>query len=433
MKHLYLLVFALLFPLLTKSQHLQTSLIYTSDIDRFWIAYDSVKTTIDTAIQRNYMQKLYIDKGSEGLQAFMKARDYDAELWVHIINKYPKFWTSIRKNTLQAKRDAKRIEVSINQFRKLYPELRPAKMYFTIGGLRSGGTTTNDMVLVGAEIATADQTTDAAELSDWLKNVFKNQQGANLVSVNVHEYVHTQQQPKGQTLLAQSIREGSADFISEVVTGKIDSSAYTVYGRQHEARLRELFKLEMFSTETSNWLYNGSNAPHADLGYFMGYAICQSYYKNQPDKRKAIKDIIELNYQNLQLLNDFLTASKYYDKPLNPTELLKDFEALKPSVVNLSPDINLKTDVDTTLTELTFNFSQTMGEGKSITFGKGGKDHFPLTSIIGFSEDRKSFKVKLALVPDKDYNFVITGKGFKSKTGHPLKEYTVQFNTKKAR
>ncbi|WP_432708289.1 DUF2268 domain-containing putative Zn-dependent protease [Pedobacter sp.] len=432
MKLLRIIVLAF-FPLITKAQNVQTSQVSTSDIDHFWIAYDSAKTTSDTLIQRQYIQKLYIDKGSVGLQAFMKARDYDAKLWVELINKYPKFWTSIRKNTLQAKMQAKAIEASINQFRKLYPEMRAAKMYFTIGGLRSGGTTKDDMVLVGAEIATADQATDATELSDWLKNIFENQKEANLVSINVHEYVHTQQKLNGHTLLAQSIREGSADFISELVTGKIDSSAYTVYGRQHEAQLKELFKIDMFSTETSNWLYNGSNAAYADLGYFMGYTICKSYYKNQPNKRKAVKDIIELNYQDSLQVLDFLTTSKYYAEPLNPAELLKKFEALRPYVVNLSPDINLKTDVATTLTELTFNFSQPMEAGKSISFGEGGKEHFPLTKITGFSEDRKTFKVNLSLAPNKDYNFVITGKGFKSQAGYPLKEYTVHFKTNKAK
>jgi hypothetical protein len=39
----------------------------------------------------------------------------------------------------------------------LYPELREAKMYFTVGGLNSGGTTVNNMILIGTEIATVMQ------------------------------------------------------------------------------------------------------------------------------------------------------------------------------------------------------------------------------------------------------------------------------------
>lgn len=192
MKHLYFLTFVFCFPLFVHAQKNTPSLVFTSDIDRFWTAYDSTQTTSDTLKQRQFIQRLYVDKGTDGLKAFMKARDYDAKLWAHLIGKYPKFWVSIRKNTLQVKSQARPIEASIERFRKLYPEMRPVRMYFTVGGLRSGGTTTGDMVLVGTEIATADQSTDASELNDWLKSVFKNQKETNVVGLNVHEYVHTQ-------------------------------------------------------------------------------------------------------------------------------------------------------------------------------------------------------------------------------------------------
>ncbi len=35
----------------------------------------------------------------------------------------------------------------------------------------------------------------------------------------------------------------------------------------------------------------------ADLGYFMGYAICKTYYKNAKNKTKALKEIAELDYK----------------------------------------------------------------------------------------------------------------------------------------
>ena len=176
MKYIYLLAFAFCFPLLIQAQQHNFKIVYTDDIDRYWQAYDSVVTTIDTAKQIDLMQRLYVDKGTPGLKAFMKARDYNAKLWVTLIHKYPKFWKSIRSNTLSIKNQVPAITKSIDNFRKLYPEMRPAKMYFTVGGLRSGGTTTDDMVLVGTEIATADKNTEASELGDWLKNVFKDQQ-----------------------------------------------------------------------------------------------------------------------------------------------------------------------------------------------------------------------------------------------------------------
>jgi len=303
------------FTLVFESPAQDVQKVITSDIDNFWIAYDSIQTTTDSLKQLNFIQTLYIDKGTKGLKAFMVLRNYNAKLWVALINRYPKFWNSIRPNTLTVKSYAAEIEKSIARFKELYPDLKEAKMYFTVGGLRSGGTTMNDMVLIGSEIATGNATTDVSEFTNnWLAGVFKNQQIDNLVNLNIHEYVHTQQKggdPK--ILLDKAIEEGSCDFIMELVIGKQIQNNYIVYGREHEATLKEEFKSDMLSTNISNWLYNGSTAKTvADLGYFMGYSICKAYCNNAPDKKKAIKEIIELNYSDSAAVEDFLKSSNYY-------------------------------------------------------------------------------------------------------------------------
>lgn len=431
MKLIKLLCIIICLPILVNAQQSRYKLVYTSDIDHFWEAYDSLSTTTDTIKQVDLISRLYVDRGTPGLKAFMKARNYNAVLWVKLIHQYPKFWKSIRANTESVKRQVPAITNSIGRFRKLYPEMRPAKMYFTVGGLRSGGTTMDDMVLVGTEIATADRQTDASELSDWLKNVFKEQQRSNLVALNVHEYVHTQQ--KGgdrQLLLAHAIMEGAADLIAELVIGKQNNNTYMVYGRAHEQELKEKFRLEMLGSATQNWLYNGTTDQHPDLGYFMGYEICKSYYQHDADKKKAIKTILELDFSNEELIIDFLKRSRYYTQPINRSEIIKEYDKLRPVVSGLSPDINGRKEVSSSITELTINFSEPMGEGYSINLGEGGKEHFPITGVVGFTDDRKAFKLKLQLQAGRYYNFVITDRSFKSKTGYPLKPYTVQFDVK---
>lgn len=332
--------------------------VFTSDIDNFWRAYDSIQTTKDSLKQRHFIQTLYIDKGTEGLKAFMEARDYTAELWVNLINKYPKFWNSIRPNTLTVKSKAKEIESSIQKLRKLYPDLKEAKMYFTLGGLRSGGTTRDGMVLIGTEIATGNASTDVSEFPDkWLVGVFKEQRADNLVPLNIHEYVHTQQKGEAQNLLGQAIKEGACDFVTELVTGQPLQNNYLQYGRQHEKELKERFKQDMFTTAYGNWLYNGSNARTvADLGYFMGYAICKSYYNHSTDKKQAIKDIIELNYPDSTAVENFLKKSIYYTEAINKAELVKRFEEKRPYVLRLEPFANGDTLVNAVIKELKIVF-----------------------------------------------------------------------------
>ena len=65
---------------------------------------------------------------------------------------------------------------------------------------------------------------------------------------------------------------------------------------QNELQIWTDFQKQMLSSDISNWLYNGSKKNNADLGYFIGYEICKSYFENARNKKKALKSIIELKY-----------------------------------------------------------------------------------------------------------------------------------------
>jgi len=407
--------------------------VFTKDIDNFWTAYDSIRTTKDSLKQIHFIQTLYIDKGTPGLKAFIDARDYSAQLYVELINKYPKFWNSIRPNTLTVKSKAKEIENSIQKLRSIYPELKNANIYFTIGGLRSGGTTTDDMVLIGTEIATGNASTDVSQLPDkWLAGVFKETSIDNIVTLNVHEYIHTQQNGESENLLAQAIKEGSCDFISELVTGKPLQRDYIKYGKQHENELKGKFKQGMFSTAYSRWLYNGAKADSvADLGYFMGYEICKSYYNNAKDKKQAVKDIIELKYSDATGVETFLKKSKYYVEPINKAQLLQSVHEQQPMLIKLEPFDNGDTIVDTSIKQMILVFSKPMSKGYSISFGERGKDFFPIKGVVGFSDDKKRFTLQINLQSNHEYEFTVTDRSFASTDGYPLiKEYSIKFKTK---
>ena len=433
MKIRILIAFLPLLSFALRSTAQETNKVFTSDIDNFWIAYDSTQTTNDSLKQIEFIQKLYVDKGTKGLKSFMVLREYNAILWVKLIRIYPKFWRSIRPNTFTVKSFAPEIESSIKKFKILYPELKDASMYFTIGGLRSGGTTMNNMVLVGTEIATGNASTDVSEFPNkWLEGVFKTQQPDNLVALNIHEYVHTQQKGSAKTVLGQSVTEGSCDFITELVVNTLLQKNYIIYGREHDADLKEQFKIEMFSNMYNNWLYNGSTTKTvADLGYYMGYAICKSYYNNSPDKKKAIKEIIELNYSDSTAVEDFLIRSKYYKEPINKTALLQALDSKRPTVVRLEPFANGDLAVDPTIKELKIVFSSPMDKkGYSINDGKKGKEYSPIVGLGGFSEDGTSFTLKLDMKPGHEYEFIIGERNFKSPDGYSLKPYEVKFKTK---
>jgi hypothetical protein len=288
----------------------QSIKIYTSDIDNFWVAYDSVKSTSDQAKQIRYIQQLYLDKATDGLKDFIISRDHTAQRHLKNIIAYPKFWASVRPLTLEIKQHTKEIEDLMIRFKELYPNFKQPNIYFTIGVLNSGGTTGADEILIGSEIACSNKTVDASELSNWLQGVFKDNK--DVVYLVAHEVVHTQQKAEGKTLLSNCITEGACDFIAELLLQKPIVSPYMTYGKNNEKELWDAFQKEMNGEDIKNWLYNGSKALNgiADLGYFMGYVICKSYYDNSKNKKEALKEIIELSYDHESVLA-FLKKSKY--------------------------------------------------------------------------------------------------------------------------
>jgi len=162
--------------------------ISTIDITHFWEAYDALPKSGDSVL---IIRRLYLDRASEGMKDFIKARKLTAPEYVKLFQKFPKFWTSIRPNTLAVLEKQKELEEVFVKFKERYPNFKPPTICFAIGCMRTGGTTSSDQILIGTELASSDATTDASETSGWLKSVIGSI--GNVVDMVAHEAVHTQQ------------------------------------------------------------------------------------------------------------------------------------------------------------------------------------------------------------------------------------------------
>lgn len=287
--------------------------VLTSDINNFWTAYDSLLKVNDTTLQKQIIQNVYLDKATIGLRDFMRLRQHSASRHLKNISQYPKFWNSVRMRTLEIEHHKAEMGKIMARFRNVYPPFRQPEIYFSIGCLNSGGTTQGERVLIGAEIAASNKNTDASELNSWLQKVFSEQQ--DIIFLVTHETVHIQQKNiYTKMLLPRCIKEGAADFLAELLIERKFTSPYMIYGLAHEKELWEKFRVDMYEEEAKNWLYNGNLAENADLGYFMGYQICKSYYESAPDKKKAIAEILDLNFNNKAMVTKFFEKSGYASK-----------------------------------------------------------------------------------------------------------------------
>lgn len=428
---IYQILIFLFFPIVCFGQK-----IITDDITRFWNAYDQIVIEKDTLKQLALIKTLYIDKGTPGLNGIMRARRYSTEEFVYAINNYPEFWASIRNNTLKSSQFSKEIQKGLEKLKLIYPNLKPVDIYFEIGILRTGGTTIDGMSLIGSEIALADSNVITSEFDKQyphLRSFFNTNPIKDVVFLNIHEYIHTQQKETiGNTLLSQTIMEGVAEFLAEIALEIKSPNPQISYGYQNEQRIKQEFEKEMFSPNIYNWIMNSTNNQFGmrDLGYFVGYAICKKYYEASNNKKKAIKEMIELDYNNEKELIKFVEKSKYFDKKL--AYYRNELDKISPKIISLSPLKNGSKVVKAGIIQISITFSQEMNtETRSFDYGPLGEEYiYDFRNIIGWSNDNKTFSFEVYVEPNRKYQFVV-GSSFRNKNEVRLKPYLVEFKTKK--
>jgi uncharacterized protein YjaZ len=110
-------------------------------------------------------------------------------------------------------------------------------------------------------------------------------------------------------LLAACIKEGAADFLAELISGKHINQHVHEFANPKEKELWLEFKDRMDKKEYTGWLYSSAKGRPNDLGYWMGYKITKAYYDQAQDKKAAIREIL-----TIKNFNSFLTQSGYANK-----------------------------------------------------------------------------------------------------------------------
>lgn len=281
--------------------------IVTSDIALFWKAYDKATAENDLVVYRDE----YLKKGSAGLKEFWRVRIGNSCELVNTINYAPKYYAAMRGQSAKIDSFEPKIRKSFQNLKEIYPEAVFPDVYFLVGRMNSGGTLTKTGLLIGIEMYAKTGETNMSNFSDWHKAVLDSME--RIPFIVAHELVHYQQDHPAddQTLLRRSISEGAADFIASLIAGGHINGKLHEYGDPIEAELWKEFKTEMNGNDVSNWLYQGNEAKDrpADLGYYIGYKIAQSFYERSSDKKAAVKQILEIKD-----FKKFLADSGYEEK-----------------------------------------------------------------------------------------------------------------------
>lgn len=302
---------------LSKSVNGQTdNSIYTQDVLHFWEAYDSLQTGVDTI---NVFQKIVLDRATESFKEFIKRNNITAKNYAAQIRRYPKFYRSIRANSLKLIQSETEIKSLVQKLRDIYPNLVYADFCIAFGNFYTGGTVSVNsktrIVYIGLEYHGLDSSTVVSEFNETMKDYLSR---SNFFRTVIHELVHVQQTTHGRKvskayyggdLVNSILREGVPDFIAKLIVPNGNDGRYIGYGVLHERKLKNELKSELWQSDRSKWIYNSKkeDGRPSDLGYFMGSKIANAFYEKYKSSPDVIKLIIEI-----EDAKEFVSKSGYF-------------------------------------------------------------------------------------------------------------------------
>lgn len=286
---------------------------YDTDVRHFWESFDMVQK--DTAHAESIYRHHYIDNGTLALQDyFVNKMGGNMYSFAYTHGLKNKFYKSIRSNTLKALDYSAYYRKSYRRLKEIFPEALFPDLYFVIGKLNSAGTSGSNGLILAIDQICQSPSTDVSELESWERHFLS--PFSNLPATVAHELIHFQQSGMAAdtTLLKAAILEGMADFIGELISGHTANERLQQFAKGREKVIWEKFRAEMLLDRAAHWVGNGDeDRPEwpSDLGYWVGYEICKSYYQNAVDKKKAIREML-----HIKDYRQFLADSKFEARAL---------------------------------------------------------------------------------------------------------------------
>jgi hypothetical protein len=275
-------------------------------------AYRFARVFQDTNGQpsKDALQAGYLKGAGRGVEIFTRGRIESAENLAKTVadrsTEYAKAIEICLPSVEASNADLRAIYLGLSG---LFPDRELPRIYAVFGAFNSGGTASRDAQVIGIEVI--------CNISEGPEQIRE-----TLRSFYAHETVHALQPSLDRRveardpLLAYSLREGMADFVSLLVTGSQPSPERHAWAKEREAQLwaefladrayiqsqvtkpADLNRMESEALKRlGRWHGNYQSAPEGwphELGYWFGQQICQAYFDQAEDKRAAIAELMAL-------------------------------------------------------------------------------------------------------------------------------------------
>jgi hypothetical protein len=300
-------------------------------------------------------------------------------------------------------------------FSKYYGIPAPGQFHLLIGLNNGGGN-------YGPHVVLADGHQEIyAIMGDWSEDA----NGDPSIShddlpIVIHEFNHSYINP----LVSRHIRQFNAtDRAYRMVADQMRSQAYTTPETMvNESLVRASVILYLESIGRSQ--HEIAEATHVEQsnGFVWMDELCAllRQYQSQRDRYPT--------------LNDFMPQiAKFFNKlDSRIPEERAEFERKSLHVISMQPIPNHTVDVDAGIQEIVIGFDKPLDSARRVglSYGEGGKEHFPITARPTFLPGNQSIRFPVTLKPHWSYSFTLTPYSVETLDGYPLQTYAVVFQTK---
>jgi hypothetical protein len=272
-----------------------------TDLQNFRQAYQQLAHANSREDSLLILETQYFRKGTAAFKAFARKKKITPLSLCESLARYPSFYASLHALPPPTE-EMTAMQAAIDPvFSQYFKSFKTPAVYLVMGDLSVGGTVYGNTVFICWEMVASNTALNKSELPPYLKTITEK---ADMASYLAHETVHTLQKgfPLGDlfpmirhgknSLLHACILEGSADFIAHTLLGLNLNAHLQAYGLANECLLWQRFQQD-FQTNPfayNEWLY--TYAPRdgrpADLGYFLGFKVCEAYVEQTTDQAKAL-------------------------------------------------------------------------------------------------------------------------------------------------
>ncbi len=256
-----------------------------TDVEHFLVAQSHIAAGEDVAAT---LQTHYLDTGSPGLREFLNRHAMSAAQLAAAMSDTPEVYAQLPAWLENVDALRARYVTHLTNYQKVIPDAMFPPAYLLVGDNKGIAQASRE-----GQLITINRALDRPEV---------------LLNVALHELTHFQQARKmgfqkyiglyaqKDNMLALILREGGAEFVTYLVTGRVSQTKAQAYLQANEQALKPRFRADLAQQDAKFWLWDSleQNEIPSLLGYGVGFKICQAYYEGATDKAAALDAILRM-------------------------------------------------------------------------------------------------------------------------------------------